>query len=637
MTLLVALYFLDCVLVGIGLTYLSGADLAGEERIGYGAVLGAMAVTAAVFVCGVIGGFGGSTVGFGVAMASLAGGAGFYAGRRTVGGDVAELAARLRLSWRSPRSLVPLTALVAVMWPLTVRILSLAYQRGPDGAVQAGHLSVFGDWQAHLAYTASFAHGDGFDLGLPIAAGEDFSYHFGVDLFAATLQPLGASLPTALALSSGYLAFAFPVVMYVVGVRILQQRLAAALAVVLFTMAGGWGFGAFFRDVGDRGLGVLWDLPRDYTRDFDTYWMDNPVLGHLYPQRPTLIGFPVALMAVALLWNARSTRSRRTFAFVGVLVGLTPMFHTFGYGTALVLGLLWAAADRRAEWLWFAVPAVVLSLPTVLWLLPPDSAFRWHWGWVAGGNPVDIVWFWLLNTGLFALLFLVALGRPDLFPRPSPQRVTWAFAPIWLWFVGAHLALPHPWEGNNSKYLIFWWMFGSFFVAVLVIGVARRRRWGGPVVAAALVVSLTLAGGLDLWKALDGTHGVYPVEVMSAGDVLVADWAKARTEPDAVFAVSPGTTGSPIPALAGRQVVTGFTGWVFDLGIPTWADRAEASRRILAGEPDAVDLARRWEVDYVVIGPDEVGDGADPIFWDTAGTLVYDFGGFRVYEVPARS
>ncbi len=633
MTLLVALYLLDCVVAGVGLTYLSGADLGAEERLGYGAVLGAMAVTIAVFVGGVVAGFGGWTVVFGVIVASLTGGAGFAVGRRAVGDDLAGLVERLRLPWRSPRSLVPLVVVLAVSWPVTVRILSRAYQRGPDGGVLAGHLSVFGDWQAHLAYAASFAYGDGFDLGTPIAAGEDFSYHFGADLFAATLQPLGVSLPSALALTSGYLAFAFPVVMYVVGVRIVEQRVAAALAVVLFTMAGGWGFGRFFRDLGDRGAGVVWDLPRDYTRDFDTYWMDNPVLGHLYPQRPTLIGFPIALMAVALLWGARKTWSRRTFGFVGVLVGLTPMFHTFGWGTALVLGLLWAAVDRRVEWLWFAVPAVVLSLPALLWLLPPESAFRWHWGWVAGDGPLDIGWFWLLNTGLFAPLLAIALYRRDLLP-PGVGR---AFAPIWLWFVGAHLALPHPWEGNNSKYVIFWWMFGSFFVAVLLVGVARRARWGGPVVAAGLVLSLTLAGGLDLWKALDGTHGVYPVEVMSAGDVLVADWTRAATEPDDVFAVSPSSTGSPIPALAGRQVLTGFTGWVFDLGIPTWAERADATREILAGAPDAVDLARRWDVDYVVIGPDELRDGADPAFWAAAGTLVYDFGGFRVYEVPGRA
>ncbi len=633
MTLLVALYLLDCVVAGVGLTYLSGADLGAEERLGYGAVLGAMAVTIAVFVGGVVAGFGGWTVVFGVVVASLTGGAGFAVGRRAVGDDLAGLVERLRLPWRSPRSLVPLVVVLAVSWPVTVRILSRSYQRSPDGGVLAGHLSVFGDWQAHLAYAASFAYGDGFDLGTPIAAGEDFSYHFGADLFAATLQPLGVSLPSALALTSGYLAFAFPVVMYVVGVRIVEQRVAAALAVVLFTMAGGWGFGRFFRDLGDLGAGVVWDLPRDYTRDFDTYWMDNPVLGHLYPQRPTLIGFPIALMAVALLWGARKTWSRRTFGFVGVLVGLTPMFHTFGWGTALVLGLLWAAVDRRVEWLWFAVPAVVLSLPALLWLLPPESAFRWHWGWVAGDGPLDIGWFWLLNTGLFAPLLAIALYRRDLLP-PGVGR---AFAPIWLWFVGAHLALPHPWEGNNSKYVIFWWMFGSFFVAVLLVGVARRARWGGPVVAAGLVLSLTLAGGLDLWKALDGTHGVYPVEVMSAGDVLVADWTRAATEPDDVFAVSPSSTGSPIPALAGRQVLTGFTGWVFDLGIPTWAERADATREILAGAPDAVDLARRWDVDYVVIGPDELRDGADPAFWAAAGTLVYDFGGFRVYEVPGRA
>ena len=123
MTLLVALYLVGCVVAGIGVTYLSGADLGPEERIGYGVVLGAMAVTIAVFVLGVTVGFGGSTVLVALLGAAALGGLGFVVGRETIGHDLAELGARLRMHWRTPRSLVPLVALLAVVWPFLSWIL----------------------------------------------------------------------------------------------------------------------------------------------------------------------------------------------------------------------------------------------------------------------------------------------------------------------------------------------------------------------------------------------------------------------------------------------------------------------------------------------------------------------------------
>ena len=45
MKLWVVLFLADCVLVGMGLTYLTGLKLRIEERVAYGAVVGFMAVT----------------------------------------------------------------------------------------------------------------------------------------------------------------------------------------------------------------------------------------------------------------------------------------------------------------------------------------------------------------------------------------------------------------------------------------------------------------------------------------------------------------------------------------------------------------------------------------------------------------
>ena len=100
-----------------------------------------------------------------------------------------------------------------------------------------------------------------------------------------------------------------------------------------------------------------------------------------------------------------------------------------------------------------------------------------------------------------------------------------------------------------------------------------------------------------------------------------------------MFVIGP-THRHPLPALGGRTVVTAFSGWVFDLGIPDWAQRRTDSRTILAGGDGYEALLANYGVDYVVVGPYEVADfDADPGFWAALADPVYDFGGYAVYEV----
>ena len=58
-------------------------------------------------------------------------------------------------------------------------------------------------------------------------------------------------------------------------------------------------------------------------------------------------------------------------------------------------------------------------------------------------------------------------------------------------------------------------------------------------------------------------------------------------------------------ALGGVPAISGYPGWTNDLGLLDWAERWQASRSILAGDPDAMELVARYRVDWVAIGPRE--------------------------------
>lgn len=627
MTVSAAILIAACIVTGVGLTYLTGVRLVLEERIAYGTVVGVMATVLVAVPAGWVFGFGSTSVWVATGVALAISGLGWY--RSTLSADWADLGARLGRGWRDPGNPLPLFALLVPSWIVATRILTLAYTTNAEGDIFAGHLAVFSDWQAHLAYTSSFAEADNVWFDLTLASGNDLTYHVGINYFAALLVPLGTSLTSALTISSGVLAFAFPAIMYLVGVRLFQSRAVGLAATLLFTMFGGLGFLRFAGDVADEGIDLIWDIPLTYTRDpSEGWWIENPVVGNLYPQRPTLFGFSITLIVVGLLWAARRDWSRRTFLCAGVLVGFAPFFHLFGFGTSLVLGVIWALMDRRREWLWFVIPAVAIALPFVIWMYPDSSdTADWFFNWVGEVSDDNHLTFWLKNLGLFLPLLVVA----QFWRAAVPRAIAIASLPVWLWFLVPNAVKPHPWVGNNTHYFVFVLLLGSYLVAAVLVALVRWDRFLGGGIAALMGISLIATGAIDLWTAMDSTTDTNLV--MTGSDQLVAEWAIEETPDDAVFVIGP-THRHPLPALGGRTVVTAFSGWVFDLGIPDWAQRRTDSRTILAGDEGYEALLANYGVDYVVVGPYEVADfDADAQFWAAQADPVYDFGGYAVYEV----
>lgn len=638
MNLLALALVVAVVAVGYGLTRLLDVDLIVEERVLYGLVVGTMAVSVIAFgLAWVVG------LNRGAVAASAVIGLGLSAPgwRRAVAGrgpveEWRDVVARARRPLADPCSPWPVTAIVAVSAVVSARVLSLAYGTTADGGISAGHLSTFGDWSAHLAYTASFAHADNFPPELPTAAGHPFAYHFGVDFFAALFVPLGLSVPDALVVTTGLLAAAVPGVLYLTAHRLLADRLASLIGVVVFLAAGGTA--ALHRfllvDLPERGPGVLVDLPRSYANDgFDRNWVDNPVTGFLYPQRPTLIGFAAVVIGLALLWTARGSSGARVHVGVGLLTGLLPVFNVFAFAVLVVMGAAWAVIERARRWWWFGLPALGLGLPVVAWqALAADSADSgrfWHTGWMLGLSSwertvPDLLWFWLLNTGVFIPLVTLGLWRR--------RELALRFLPIFGLLLIANAGIWHHWPGNNAKYVVFFLLLGAPFVGAVVADLIRRPAVAR-VGAGLVLVTLTLSGGLDIWRAFEGSSGPYPAAYLSGDDVLVGQWVVDHTEHDAVFATANDHV-HPIRVVAGRTVVSGSAARLQDLGVDA-AERDADLRALYRSDPtsdEAVAVIDRYAIDYVVVGPQERrAFGVDR--WASA-PVVYDLGGYTIHRVP---
>ena len=633
--LVALLVLVPAFVTGLGLTWLSGLRLGPEERLAVAAPLGALVLGLWGWVLSWLAGFHLSSLSF----ALLAAVGTSLPGWRRAGGAVglraeaADLWRRVRLPVRDPASLVPLVLLLAVAWPLTVRILALAWVTTADGGLAAGHLSTWSDGSAHLAYAGRFSGGGVVPIDSPIAAGEPARYHLLADFFAAQVGLLGVPLPSALAVTSGFLALSVPAVLYACGVRLVGGRAAAVLGTVLFCAAGGMGVVDLARDLyhgtADAGWSALVHLPREYSRDPAAgLWMDNPTLSYLYAQRNGLLGLPLGLVALTLVWETCRGRARSLLP-AGVLAGLLPLANGFAFLVVLAVVGVWAVLyDRRQPWWRFFGPAVVLGAPVAGWLQPAESSVRVLVGWMAPDGLGPWVWFWLRNLGPFLPLLVVAtVWRGTV--RTGFAR--W-FAPMWLLWVVPNLVAFHPWEWNNTKYFAFWLLVGSFLVAAVLVRLARTGV-AGSVAAAVLVAALTATGVADLYRATDRTVTLIPWA--SADGLATASWTRRSLPADAVLVTAPNNV-NPVTALSGRRVVSGFPGWTFDIGVPDWSQRVDDTRTILLGGPAAREAIRRRGVDYVVVGPLERAAevGVDEAWWAANGRFVFRSGDWVVYAVP---
>ena len=195
-------FLFACLVSGFGLSYLSGLDLIFEERLFFGTVIGAMAVSLAGFLTASLLGFGVTSVWLGVVFALIISAAGWFRGRHVVLPDLRNLTDRWARNPIAPSHPWPLLLVAMVAGAYVYRLFANAYRLLPDG-LYAGTGGTWADWAAHLSYAGSFAYGANFPPQLPLDPGHHLSYPFMIDFLAASLIPLGASLPTSLVLSSG--------------------------------------------------------------------------------------------------------------------------------------------------------------------------------------------------------------------------------------------------------------------------------------------------------------------------------------------------------------------------------------------------------------------------------------------------
>jgi len=566
-------------------------------------------------------------------------------------------------------------------------LLAMVFNRAvferPNG-IYTGVMNNLGDLPLHLQVINSFAQGHNLPPEDPTFAGVRFAYPFLVDFLAAMLVRAGAGWIFAMWLQDMVMALALVGLLHYWTVLLTRNRLAGVIAPLLVLFSGGLGWWLLFSETSSDGLfATLANLQHDYTIVPNSILRWGNSLTTLFvPQRSILFGMPLAITIFCQWWlaisqqedakpsaeptatsaleqrnsvsakgsNSRSKGSRKAAAAIqqpeppksyvrrmlaaGLCAGLLPLIHAHTFLTVMAaaacLALIFHATWR--SWLYFFAVALVVSAPEILWLANTGGVnARNYLGWQPGWDhdKHNVIWFWFVNTGLFIPLLVIALvWRRGTFKLP--QRVLRFYVPFILCFIVLNLIKVAPWVWDNIKVLFLWYVASTPLVAWLLAQWWQQRsliRWLAP----AVLATLLLAGALDVLRVVSeaSEYQEFDTEGIAAARLI-----SAQTAPRAVVLHAP-TYNSPV-FLTGRRSLLGYPGWMWSRGLD-YSKRSADIERIYSGAPEAEALLRKYNVDYVLVGPMELASfKVNEQFWSKYKTLS-QAGAYRVYQIRDQS
>jgi hypothetical protein len=477
----------------------------------------------------------------------------------------------------------------------------------PDGWY-VGHVNLYGDLVLHLAFIMKFLETGNPLSPNPIMAGSKMNYPILMDYLTSLIARVTA-IDTALFITTFTFTLAMVAIAGAFIRRFVPSERVVFLALLLFFVNAGLGFSYFFHDFfasGKTWPEFLMALPREYT-DLKShgYWWINTVLAYFLPQRGFLIGFPVVLAVLLLLHRGHRSGARGPFVLAGMLAGMLAIGHTHSLFVLFLLCLCYAPASvLRSEekpqtllnWALFAAVTAAIALPLFRAVSSLDAPWRFirvDVGWTSNER---LLWFWAKNLGVFGPLLLVALIW--LFRRE--RGLFLLYLPFLAVFIGANIWAFQPWDYDNGKLILYWFFVSTIVVARFLDATLFAGDWARAVLGVQLVLLMTFAGGLDLFRTFTP---VSSYRIFSHEDLAVAARVRELTPPDAVI-LTASNHNHPVPSLTGRSIVLGYHGWLWSHGYD-YSPRARDVAAIYAGSPELEALLARYRVGFVLVGPRE--------------------------------
>jgi len=494
--------------------------------------------------------------------------------------------------------LIVLIVLMTLSALITPKILFLD---SDTGALETSTINAYGDLGFHLANITNLAYSSTIPPNSPISAGNRLTYPFFSNFFSAILLIAGASFSQSVVWPALIFIPTTLILFYYLVFSLTNNSKAALIALPLFALSGGT-FGwvrilDYLNVPHESFIQTIANFPLNFTGHSDdplSFFLVNPIVSLLIPQRSFMFGMSIAFVLILLLALSNSHPKRKHILILaGLLAGLLPLWHAHTVIALIpaIIGLFILKPNKN--WLHFFITAFLVGLPGILYFLTSEassSAFpHIQLGWMAHDENIFI--FWLKNTGLLIPVTIYSL----LIPGPKHLKAI-ASAGLVL-FIASNIWLFAAWEWDNTKILVYWVLFSLPLVSYTAI-----KLWvKGNYIIKGLVVSLVLfhllSGSIDVFRL--ALPQISSWEEWSADNIAMANYIQTHTERSDTIIMAP-YHNSPT-ALSGRSAYLGFPGHVWTHG-GSHFEREEAIEKFYNGEIKELPL---HQPQYVIVGPVE--------------------------------
>lgn len=543
---------------------------------------------------------------------------------------------------------------------------TLVFDGSSYGVAAAG----YGDIPFHMAEVSYFAHSQPFGLQEPIYLGQKLSYPFLINFLSAIFYILSNNYIFSFHIPAITLVLAGILLLYLLFRKIIKKTFARICAFLIFFLGSGAGYLKIAQDhnlFAQKGilniLNYLLHLPYLITIFYDAkYPAQNNIWSSfltmfLMHQRSFFFGIALGAVCLFLTYTSFETREKKTFIFAGIALGLMPLVHvhTFVAISIIVSGFFLAALISREKELIFGflktiILTIVFSLPSLAYIFYTQFSnnnkgfliFRLGWMSEPGGigsinyNPashlhlIEYISYMLGNFSFILPLFLVAALILLIRKKQKSESIliySLMISAALLW-IFLNIVKFQPWDFDNGKF------FGYFLlVSALVIGcffAGLDSKWAKSA-AVFLTFLIILSGVIDLLGrssfANPPIYQIFGQEELKTADFITKNLPQERNI----------LTGSSflnlVNCLAGRPVLLGYEGWLWTHGID-YGSREDDVNKMFLGK-QFPELAKKYNIGYVLIGPDEqTNRGADISYFNSRYNLVFQSEKYRIYKIP---
>jgi hypothetical protein len=626
------IFFIFSGIFGLILVYLLKIDLALEEKIAWGIMLGSVFLTIFSFIFSFFFGFTKITIALVFFLSFLLIAIFVFFDRRKTISELKKDIGNFREKVFSGKlNLFFITLIVAFLffgslWP------KVFYLDNNQNLYTIGTAGVWGDWGAHNAYVSHFLSSDRISLEHPLFVGRKFSYTFMVDFLSALLMKMGADRISAMIIPGFIFSILLIVIFYYFALRISKKESIAILAIILYLLGGGFGFNYFFQDIKNlQGFSEINSFLKNSRLEYTNINEHNIrwtafLNALLFPQRSITMGLPLGILILSLVLIALDKKNNKLLLAAGIIASTLPTIHLHSLISIclIVFSLIIFQKEKKKKIVFkkllsFFGPIALLGIGQVLILFFPSNYHpKIQLFWLAKNE--NGLSFWLRNLGFYFILI-----PPAFFLAPKNLKKTYLCFSVL--FVLANIIIFQPYDYDNIKIMTYWFLLNAILIANFLVKIWNKNFLAKTAIFL-IFPFLIFSSFLDLLHLY--LHSGY--QLFSKDDIKLAEFIKKETPSNAIFLTSD-QHNHPIPALAGRQILMGYRGWLWTYGIDYKA-REKDVKAMFSGGKDTKNLLNKYGVGYVVIGPSEKTSYlANVDFFSRNYPVIYQLNQTKIYKI----